>query len=113
MEKSPFDFAGLFELSPDLLCIAGFDGFFKKINSSVVKTLGFTEGELLDQPINNFIHPSDVEKTEQIRKKLLEDHSVVNFENRYITKSDSEIWLSWTAKACDENQIIFAIAKVP
>ena len=35
-----------FVLSPDLLCVADFDGYFKRLNPSWTRTLGFTEAEL-------------------------------------------------------------------
>lgn len=111
MKTNAFDFEGLFELSPDLLCISGYDGYFKKINSSVVKTLGYSFEELYSRRINDFIHPSDLRKTDGWREGLTKDHSIVNFENRYLTKSGEIIWLSWTAKAAEEGEIIFAVAK--
>ena len=35
-----------FTMSADLLCIAGFDGFFKQLNPAWEKTLGFTREQL-------------------------------------------------------------------
>ena len=47
------------DLSVDLFCVAGFDGFFKKLNPSFEKTLGFTTKELMAKPYLEFIHPDD------------------------------------------------------
>ena len=32
MKDTGFNYEHFFEISPDLLCIAGFDGYFKKVN---------------------------------------------------------------------------------
>lgn len=100
-----------FELSPDLLCIAGYDGFFKRINSTVSKTLGYTNEELFAKPINAFVHPDDKDITAINRENLTKNKPLLNFENRYITKSGEIVWLSWTSMPIDSEKIVFAIAK--
>lgn len=109
---SGFDLEYFFELSPDLLCIAGYDGFFKKINPSVSKTLGYTNEELLAKPINSFIHPDDRELTSAKRQSIREDYPLSNFENRYITKTGETVWLSWTSMPVKRDKLVFAIAKI-
>ncbi len=47
----------------DLLCIAGFDGYFRRLNPAWERTLGFTAEELLARPYLDFVHPDDREAT--------------------------------------------------
>lgn len=106
-----YRFENFFELSADLLCIAGFDGYFKRINPAVSKVLGYSGEELLSRPINDFVHPEDKEITEMVRGELTRNKPLLNFENRYITKSGDIVWLSWTSMPSYEEKVIFAIAK--
>lgn len=106
-----FDLEYFFEIAPDLLCIAGFDGYFKKINPAVSTTLGFSKEELFSRPISSFIHPDDREITAKRRKALSDGQSLINFENRYLAANGSTIWLSWTSVPIKRDQLIFAIAK--
>src|SRR4029450_2074608 len=39
-----------FEISRDMLCIAGFDGRFRRLNRDWGEALGFGRGELLGRP---------------------------------------------------------------
>lgn len=100
-----------FELSPDLLCIAGYDGYFKRINPAVSKLLGYSDQELYARPINDFVHEQDKHITDRVRSELTKNTPLNNFENRYIAKNGEVIWLSWTSFPNVDNQLIFAIAK--
>lgn len=106
-----FDLEYYFELSPDLLCIAGYDGYFKKINFAVSKTLGYSNEELFAVPINSFIHPDDRERTAQKRDELRNGNVLLQFENRYVAKNGSIVWLSWTSMPIERDKMVFAIAK--
>ncbi len=105
------DFENFFELSPDLLCVAGFDGFFKKINPAVCKLLGYSNEELLSKPINSFVYYDDQNETEAVRNKLRKRIPLTNFENRYLTKNGTIFWLLWTSLPIEKDNLIYAIAK--
>lgn len=106
-----FDLEYFFELSPDLICIAGYDGFFRKINPAVSKTLGYTNEELMSRPINSFVHPEDQGMTNNSRNNVRSGKHLINFENRYMTKDGETVWLSWTSIPIERDKTIFAIAK--
>lgn len=109
--ENTFDLESFFEVSPDLICIAGYDGFFKKINPSVSRTLGYTNEELFSRSINSFVHPDDLGMTINSRNNVRTGKPLINFENRYLTKEGETVWLSWTSIAIEKDKTIFAIAK--
>lgn len=111
MSGTDFKYDLLFELSPDLLCIAGYDGYFKKINPAVSNLLGYTMEELYSRPINDFVYHEDQDNTSLIRRELTRAKPLFNFENRYLTKRGEIVWLSWTSLPVENERLIFAIAK--
>jgi len=111
MNNLNFKYELFFELSPDLLCIAGYDGYFKKVNAAVSKLLGYTMEELYARPINDFVHCADKRSTQLARNELAKSKPLYNFENRYVKKSGEIVWLSWTSLPVDSDQLVFAIAK--
>jgi PAS domain S-box-containing protein len=106
-----FKVAAFFEMTPDLVCVAGKDGFFRKVNHAVVEKLGYPESELMARPISFFMHPEDKHLTLQKRRELFAGRSLVNFQNRYIKKSGEIIWLEWTSIYFADQEVVFAIAK--
>jgi len=97
-------------LSVDMFCIAGFDGFFKSLNPSFERTLGFTTEELLAKPYLEFIHPDDRQAT-LVQAHRVETHEVLAFENRYLCKDGSYKWLLWNAVSVPEQEVIYAVAR--
>lgn len=100
-----------FSISPDLLCIAGFDGCFKRINPAWEKTLGFTHEELMAEPFLNFVHPDDRQETLDETAQLARGNVTVRFENRYRRKDGTYRWLSWVSAPYPEQKLIYAVAR--
>jgi PAS domain S-box-containing protein len=101
-----------FNLSLDMLCIAGFDGYFKDLNPAWETTLGFTKDELLAKPYADFVHPADREATAAASGRLANTGmEVISFENRYRCKDGSYKWLAWDSAPFAERQLSYAIAR--
>jgi PAS domain S-box-containing protein len=99
------------DLSIDMFCIAGFDGFFKRVNPSFEKTLGFTIQELMAKPYLEFIHPDDRPATVAQAGRLQNRDVTFAFENRYLCKGGSYKWLLWNAVSVPEQALICAVAR--
>jgi PAS domain S-box-containing protein len=99
------------DLSIDMFCIAGFDGFFKNLNPSWQKILGFTTEELKAKPYVEFIHPDDRLATATEASRLENPEVTSAFENRYLCKDGSYKWLSWNAVSTPGQKVIYAVAR--
>ena len=99
-----------FKLSLDMYCVLGFDGYFKKLNPSWGK-LGYSFDELYSRPFMEFIHPEDRERTAAEAAKVAAGAITLTFENRYMCKDGSTIWLLWNASSSPEEEVIFATAR--
>ncbi|OKH30263.1 hypothetical protein NIES2119_31280 [[Phormidium ambiguum] IAM M-71] len=100
-----------FTTSLELICIAGFDGYFKQINREFEKTLGYNQVQLLAIPFLNFIHPEDQKATIAVVEQLKQGLPVGDFENRYRCQDGSYKWLSWKSISLIEEGLIYATAR--
>lgn len=105
------DYDRFFAMSLDLLCIADFDGYFKEVNPSWERTLGWTPEELTGRPFIEFVHPDDQQATIAEAQRLSGGAVTISFENRYRCRDGSYRWLLWTANGSSEDRLIFAVAR--
>jgi PAS domain S-box-containing protein len=100
-----------FTLSLDMLCIAGFDGYFKRLNPAWERVLGYTVKELTSRPFVDFVHPDDRASTAAEARKIAKGGNTISFENRYAAKDGSYRWLLWSATPHEEQELIYATAR--
>ena len=100
-----------FELSRDLVCTAGFDGYFKQLNAAWTETLGWTEDELRARPFVEFVHDDDRARTEEESAGLRAGGVTIDFVNRFATKDGGWRWIEWSSMAIIEEELIYASAR--
>lgn len=98
-----------FELSIDMFCIAGINGYFRQVNPAFTRVLGHEVETLLDEPWINFVHPDDVEATENVRATLQQGRRIFAFENRFRCADGRYRWLSWVSMPVGD--LIYSVAR--
>lgn len=106
------EFKRFFDQSRDMLCIAGTDGYFKRVNPAFERTLGWSESDLLGQPFLHFVHPDDVDKTLAETERLSRGIPTISFENRYRLPDGGYARLHWTCHPEPETGHLYAAARV-
>lgn len=106
-EKSLF-----FELSVDMLCIASFDGYFRRLNTVWEQVTGFSVDELTRRPFIDFVHPDDQERTmAEVARQMERGYKVLSFENRYLCKDGTYRWFHWTSQPDSDRGLMYAVAR--
>ncbi len=98
----------LFTVSAVMMCVADFDGCFKRVNGAFEAVLGFTADELLQRPFLDFVHPDDRAETVEQMVRLGDRQAVLDFENRYLCRDGSYRVLSWRSVNAG---LIYAVAR--
>lgn len=101
----------LIALSPDLVSVLGFDGYFRQLNPAWKRVVGWTPEELRRVPWQEFVHPEDLETFARAQQELAQGRRVSGFENRFRCRDSSYRQLSWSAVPLPEEELIYATAR--
>ena len=100
-----------FTLSLDMMCVAGYDGTFKRLNPAWQRILGYRAAELVGTPYMDLVHPDDKDATVRAAASLSEGREVVYFENRFRHRDGTWRWLLWTSSPFPDQQVVYAAAR--
>jgi PAS domain S-box-containing protein len=100
-----------FDLSPDVHCIAGFDGFFKKMNDAAMQLFGYSEREFLSRPFIEFVVEEDQSRVIHMVQQAMQGNMPVHFENRVRCKDGSAKWMAWRSFSLAEEKLIYTIGR--
>jgi PAS domain S-box-containing protein len=100
----------IFEMSPALLAVAGFDGYLRRFNPAF-EVFGYSREELLSRPWIEFAHPNDRERMLQAAVSLERGADVVELENRVICRDGSLRWVEWSTRVVPEQGLFFAAGR--
>jgi PAS domain S-box-containing protein len=105
------NFEKLFIVSNDLICIAGTNGYFKKVNPAFKNILGWEADFLLNTSYFSLIHPDDVHVTELEVAKLSQGEHTINFTHRFRTHNDQYRIIQWVVTPEVETGNLYAIGR--
>ena len=100
-----------FQISTDIMVIADPQGCFKKVNPACLQVLGYSEEELLTKPFIDFVHPDDRQMTRDEMARQIRTGASHDFENRYVCKDGTLLWLSWRATHDEGEKVTYATAR--
>jgi PAS domain S-box-containing protein len=98
-----------FNVTLDLLGIANTDGYFLRLNPAMEKILGYTREEFMAKRFFEFIHPDDLDRTQESVSLLTSQKKISSFENRYCCKDGTYRWLEWSSAPA--GNLIYAAAR--
>jgi PAS domain S-box-containing protein len=88
----------IFQTSPDVICIAGPNGYFTKVNPTLCNLLGYSAEELTSRPFSDFVYVEDQQATSvEYYESIQGLKRSQGFVNRYVTSSGELKWISWNS----------------
>jgi diguanylate cyclase (GGDEF)-like protein/PAS domain S-box-containing protein len=104
------DYHRFFNLSTDLLCIAGLDGSFKKVNQSFANFFGLTVEEVLSKNAGDLIHPDDLPKAMVELERMIKGARAISLEARFLSQGGYR-WILWSGLPFPDEGVFYAVGK--
>jgi PAS domain S-box-containing protein len=98
----------IFNLSIDMLGVAGADGHMRAVNDAWHRALGFTPDELCAAPYIDFIHPDDRAAASSAAGGPRGD---LVLEIRFRRKDSGYRWIEWSAAPWPEEDLVYILAR--
>ena len=97
--------------SLDVICTSDDEGCFVTVSAACETLWGFTPAELAGKRYIDLILPEDHPKTRQASADIRTGQTLIDFENRYIRKDGSLVYMMWSAYWSEADKTLFAVGR--
>lgn len=97
--------------SLDIICTVDNNGYFIHVSDACKKILGYEREELEAKPYLSFVHPDDRSETISAVAKISSGSPATSFTNRFLHKSGSEVYISWSSSWVEEELSILGVGR--
>jgi len=95
----------------DLHCTIGPGGLLTEMNPAWQSELGYSESQLHEKTLLDFVLPADAENATQMLERLLSGEAITGLELRLLTATGSYRWFEWSARTEPSSASVVAVAR--
>jgi PAS domain S-box-containing protein len=106
------DLEQLFADSPDLLVVAGSDGYFTRVNPACERTLGWSQEELLARPFLDRVHSEDLATTLDMLERLRDGAPRCTITHRLRCRDGGYRAIEWNMVRVPGQESLTAVGRV-
>jgi diguanylate cyclase (GGDEF)-like protein/PAS domain S-box-containing protein len=110
-ELASDDFRHLFFDSPDMLCILNEESVIQHANPALQERLGWRLEQLDGQSYFDFVHPEDLQSSQQEIEALRTHRQDIRFSNRFLRVDGSYQALAWNMFHSRESNLLYGKAR--
>lgn len=99
------------DLLLDAICVVDEEGILRYISAAGERIFGYAPEEMVGRLIFDFVHPQDREKTLESARRVLGGEPLLNFENRYLRKDGTVVYIMWSARWSEADGIRIGVAR--
>jgi PAS domain S-box-containing protein len=99
----------LFDQSNDLFCALDRNGTVLHTNISLRKTLGYSEPDINGKHANEFSHPADIGRREELLSNISIQKEITGYESRIRAKNGRYYNIKWSFALNEAEDVVYAI----
>jgi PAS domain S-box-containing protein len=100
-----------FTLSPDIFCIAGFDGHFRRLSPAFETVLGYESDDLSSKTFMDLVHSDELADAESEFQRLRTGVPSLHCEHRMRCRNGSYKWVLWSAASFMREGLVYAAGR--
>ncbi|MDQ6626058.1 MAG: PAS domain S-box protein [Verrucomicrobiota bacterium] len=96
--------------SQDVICVIDPSHRFLSMSAASEELFGYAPDEMIGRPYSDFVHPDDLEKTDNAAAHIVIAGRAADFVNRYVRKDGTIVDVLWSVTWSEADQKAFCVA---